>query len=119
MFGFYLAGQNPPPLAVELYISVMEKQKLHAGLKEKKILEFVLKNKWSLAMVDSSDALFQPNSIIRKKLFAMLAILEAMPELCDLFLPDKRSSFYIFYVFFAGTRAVIKAIAGSILLKLI
>ena len=79
----------------------------------------MLQNRWSVSSIDSGLALFGRDSSIRRKIFIMLAILEASPDYCDYFLPRKRSPLYLFIVIWAGIRASIKAAIGSVMLKLL
>jgi len=54
-------------------------------------LAFALRHPWSLPCLDAACGLLQPQGILRKKLFLMLAILETTPRHADLFLPQPRS----------------------------
>ena len=119
LFGKYLIGQKPDSFSVELYERAMNKMNLNSDRKEEKLLRFVLKNEWSLGMIDSGLALFKRNSVIRTKIFILFSILEASPLYSDKFLPRKRSPLYFFVNCWALFRGMIKALVGGLLVKLI
>ena len=119
IFGKYLIGQKPDELSIGLYERAMTKMSWSTNRKEEKLLRFVLKNNWSLGMIDSGLALFRKNSVIRTKIFILFAILEASPLYSDKFLPRKRSSFYLFTTGWSLFRGMIKALVGGLLVKLI
>lgn len=120
IFGRYLlGGKNPNPKSISLYIEAMHLHTAEAIGRDKKILKFILKNSWSIGMIDGALAFSKHKSIVRRKLLFISAILETQPEYAELFLPQERSWFYNLYILWVGFRAVMKAIAGKILLILI
>jgi len=56
---------------------------------------FVARCPWSLPFVDAAAGLLDPHSLLRKKLFLMLAILETIPELAPCFTPRSSSRFLV------------------------
>ena len=117
IFGRYLlSGKNPNLKSISLYIEAMHLRSAEALGRDKKILKFILKNNWSIGMIDGALAFSKKKSIVRRKLLFMSAILETQPEYAALFLPQERSGFYNLYIFWVGFRAVMKAIAGKIIL---
>ncbi len=117
IFGHYLlSGKTPNSKSISLYVEAMHLRPAQASGRDKKILEFILKNNWSIGMIDGALAFSKNKSIIRRKLLFMSAILETQPEYADLFLPQERSGFYNLYIFWVGFRAVMKALAGKMIL---
>ncbi len=119
LLGSYLLGKQPSSFAIDLYLEAMQRNSITLTMDEEKLLEFILNNPWSIGMVDGALALLKPQSAIRRKLFVMLAILEACPEYCKLFFPTNTSIFFLVYLFYVGCRAVFKSALGVIIVKLI
>lgn len=115
VFCHYLIGRSPSPLVKELYFKAIKTSPEPATLKEKNILAFAIKNKWSLPLLDAGSAILKPESELRKRLYILFAILESMPDHSDLFLAKSRSPFYLITIFFVGIRASLRAILGTIL----
>ncbi|MEO5643830.1 MAG: hypothetical protein ABIQ40_00910 [Bacteroidia bacterium] len=117
IFGRYLlGGKNPNAKSISLYTEAMKLRPAEVIGSDKKILVFILKNNWSIGMIDSALAFSKGKSVIRRKLLFMTAILETQPEYAELFLPQERSWFYSIYIFWVGCRAVMKMMAGKLLL---
>jgi hypothetical protein len=119
VFGRYLGGSVPDERAVALYVKAMELRPVHRSARDDEIIRFVLRHPWALGLADSALAVSEPRSALRQKLLMMTAILETRPALADLFLPRERSVFYPVAVGWIGCRAVVKMIAGKILLLLV
>lgn len=116
---YLLGGKIPSEKSLQLYQKFLSLRKSKAPAHEEKIFSFALKNKWAIGMLDSALAFKAPESLLRKRLLAMTAILETQPEYASLFLPSEHGWFYNIYIFWVGTRAVMKSIAGRIILLLI
>lgn len=121
VFGRYLlGGSRPDSKTIELYLKADAMRKYDASpAREQKILAFVLRQPWLIGLLDSALALSNSERLLRQKLLLMSAILETRPQYAHLFLPQKRSLFYLIYAGFVGVRAVVKAVAGKVLLKFI
>lgn len=119
LFGNYLIGKAPSQLAIDLYCQAMKKQAISLKEDEERQLKFILNNPWSIGMVEGALALLKPQSTIRRKLLTMLAILETCPEYCYLFFPTNTSIFFLVYLFYVGSRAVVKSLLGVIIVKLV
>lgn len=119
VFARYLAGSVPDERTVTLYMKAMKLRQVHLSARDDRIIRFVLRHRWALGFVDSALALNEPRSALRQKLLVMTAILETRPALADLFLPRERSVLYWFAAGWIGFRAVMKMIAGRILLLLV
>ncbi len=117
IFSRYLIGRDAGSLAVEVYKTTMATSKPNTT--DRKLLNYMVSHPHSIGFIDAGLVFHNSTSEARRRLYVMLAILEASPEHCDLFLPQKRSPFYIFVIYFAGIRAVIKAIFGLLLVKVV
>ena len=85
----YLVGSSPPPELVERYV---EANKFHFGGKQSDsddaVVDFVRRRPGSLPYLDAALALLRPASLLRSKIFLMVAILEATTEFTEYFLPE-------------------------------
>jgi len=70
-----------------------------------------------LRTVDAGLALTAPSSMVRKRIFIMFCILETSPRHVDNFLPIDRSPFYIMAIGLRAVRAVIAAVFGVAVVK--
>lgn len=69
--------------------------------------------------VDSAMALKKSQSLIRKRIFVMLALLECTTENTSYFLPQPRSIFYFFVIGLRVVRGFAFAILGLLIIKLL
>jgi hypothetical protein len=117
VFGKYLIGQAPNEEAVLLYSRAM--RATHAKLDETdiKLLQLVMAHPRLLGFIDAGLPFYKPYSEVRRRLYVMLAILETQPQYHDIFLPKARSPWYILFILYAGFRAVVKTVFGSILVR--
>lgn len=119
-FGKYLlSGENPDERSIALYEAAHQHKKIEVSAAEKKLFEFALRNRWALGAIDGALAFKNPEHVIRRKLLVMSAVLECRPQYADLFIPKKRSLFYIVAFGWIGFRAVCKAVCGRVLLMLV
>jgi hypothetical protein len=101
----------------ETYADAMQKLDIKFSKYEQALWDNMLKSKWRMACIDAGLALKQPNNNVRRKLFTMLAILEASPNYTSYFLSQNVSFFYVVKLFFVGLRAVLRAIVGLIIVN--
>lgn len=113
---YLLGGKKPNAQSISLYENANRIKPISLNDRETKILNFLLRNSWSAGLIDAALAFGSANGGIRRKILYMSAILETQPEYVDLFLPKERSWFYNIYIFWVGCRAIMKAIAGKVLL---
>jgi hypothetical protein len=119
IFGAYFLKEKPTAFVVDLYKQGNEKLKLEVSGKDERILKFILRNRWSVGMMDSGLVFINPHSTVRRKMFIMLAILECQPEYIDLFFTKNQPKIYFFYILWVGFRAFMKAALGVVLVKLV
>ena len=99
------------------YVDAMMQLNIQFTKYENALWKFMLKSKWRMASVDAALALKEPNNNVRRKLFTMLAILEASPNYTSYFLSKNYSRFYLFKLIGVGIRSVWRAMVGIIIVK--
>ena len=99
------------------YADAMQKLNIQFSDYENALWKSMMKSKWRMASIDAGLALKEPNNNVRRKLFTMLAILEASPNYTSYFLSKKYSFFYIFKIGAIGIRAVRRALIGIFIVK--
>jgi hypothetical protein len=103
----YLIGQDCTDEMATHYEEAVYKLNAEINQTEWKTWERMLSSKIYLKLVDSGLAITNPQSHLRKRIFIMLAILEASPEFTRYFLPQRRTVFYIVPL---GLRAMLSAL---------
>ncbi|WP_025742727.1 hypothetical protein [Aquimarina pacifica] len=84
---------------------------------EEMLLSIMLKSKWKMACIDAGLALRDPGNVVRRKIFTMLAILEASPNYTSCFLSSNFNFFQFVTIIFVGCRSVVRAFLGIIIIK--
>jgi hypothetical protein len=115
IFGQYILGKSIDIASTERYLAAISREPPNVG-RDAAIVEFCLRHRWSIGMLDGALALLGRRSTLRRRLIILAAILEASPLYCDDFLPVSRSFTYRFVVLFVALRAVASAAAGCLLL---
>lgn len=121
LLGHYLIGRPITNRARALYVEALTTQepKLRLSRQDQATLHFALKHRWALGLMDAGLSFLRPNAELRRRLFIMFSILEAQPEYCDDFLPQKQSKWQLLRLFFVGCRAGCKLVLGAVLVKVI
>jgi hypothetical protein len=119
VFGKYLLRQAPNEKVVELYRRAMSTTIVKPTPEDQKLLDFISKHTWSVGLIDGGLALLNTDSDVRRRIYTMLAITEAMPDYYDYYLPKKRSNWYLLSVAFVGIRGVLRTVFGAIVIKVI
>ena len=119
LFSKYLLNQFPNQTVKVLYVKAMQLSDSSTGIQDKKLVQFVTENNWSIGLIDSGLAIIRPDAEVRRRLYILFALLESMPDYWDHFLPKKRSPFYLIVIVFHGTAAILKATLGIALIKLL
>ena len=99
------------------YVDAMQKLNIQFSEYENALWKSMMKSKWRMASIDAGLAFKEPNNQARRKLFTMLAILEASPSYTSYFLSKNYSFFYIFNLGLVGIRAVWRAMIGILIVK--
>ncbi len=112
----YLIRQPVADTLKERYIKALTANpKLQPS--EEKLLNFATSHTCSIGMLDGGLAIIRPQSELRRRIFIMLAILEATPEHAARFLPQQRGAGYAFLVALSAARAIFRAAAGIVIVK--
>ena len=101
----------------KIYVDAMQKLNIHFSEYEQMLWTEMLKSKLRMACIDAGLALKEPNNNVRRKIFTMLAILEASPNYTPYFLSRSYSFFYVFKLTVVGIRAVFRAVTGILIVK--
>lgn len=117
--GHYLLGIAVNDSEKNTYADAMQKLNIQFSKYEQALWEKMIKSKSKMACIDAALALKEPNNNTRRKLFTMLAILEASPSYTSYFLSRNFSAFYIIKIGLVGTRAVWRAIIGIFIINAI
>jgi hypothetical protein len=115
IFTRYLIRRDVTSQAIQLYKSAVSDSKLNEV--DKKLLSFMTAHPRSIGFIDAGLVFHNASSEARRRLYVMLAILEASIDNHDLFLPKNRSPLYVLVVFYSGTRAMIKTAVGLLLVR--
>lgn len=118
IFTKYLIGKQPDSQSINLYSQALARGATPSTY-DLKILSFIQKYPFWVGCVDGGLALISPHSEVRRRIYIMFAILESQPLFWRDFLPIKRSGWYLFFILFAGLRAVFRAIIGIVIIKII
>lgn len=113
----YLISALPKDQERMNYISAMNSFDLKLTDYDSMLLSSMLKSKWHMACIDAGLAIKDPKNQVRRKIFTMLAILEASPNYTDYFLSKYFSFFYFIKIGFVGCRSIIRAFVGIVIIK--
>lgn len=117
IFCRYMVGQEPSTKVIDLY-KVAISNAAQESDKDLQLLRFAVRHPHAISVLDSGLALKRPRALLRRRLYAMFAILEATPEYAAKYLPAKHGPLYIIVIAGIGVRAVLRAIIGLLLLPL-
>ncbi len=113
----YLLGVRVAESEKNTYAEAMRKLNISFSSYEKTLWSHMLQSKFKMACIDAGLALKEPNNNVRRKIFTMLAIMEASPNHISFFLSREFSFFYIFKIALVGMRAVCRAAIGTLMVN--
>jgi hypothetical protein len=119
LIGLYLLNSSIQETEKKRYADAMLKLNISFSEYEQLLWNKMLKNKWHMACIDAALAVQEPTNAVRRKLFTMLAILEASPNYTSYFLSRKYSIFYLFKIGLVGVRAIMRALVGIFIVNTI
>ncbi len=99
------------------YADAMQKLNIQFSNYEQALWCNMLKGKERMAFIDAALAFKEPNNNARRKIFTMLAILEASPNYTSYFLSRNFSFFYLFKIGAIGIRAIFRAMIGIFIIN--
>ncbi len=114
----YLVGSTAPHAAQQAYWKAVDRLGCEMDGVECRAWERMMRSSFLLRCVDAGLALLRPASVLSKRIFIMLAVLETEPSLADHFLPQERSGFFLVRVMLRMVRAVVCAVIGILLVKM-
>jgi hypothetical protein len=115
--GNYLLGISILDAEKNTYQRAMLMLNISFSPYEQALWNSMLISKWRMGCIDAALALKDPNNSTRRKLFTMLAILEASPTYTAYFFSRKFSIFYLFKIGLVGIRAVLRAMIGIFIIR--
>jgi hypothetical protein len=117
IFTHYLIGKQADSQTIELYKAAVSSSKLNDA--DQKLLHFMLSHPKTIGLIDAGLVFHNSSSEARRRLYTILAILEANAEYYDSFLSKDRNPLYILVIAYSCARAVVKALLGILLVKAI
>jgi hypothetical protein len=115
--GDYLLGIPVGDAEKNTYSDAMEKLNIPFSEYEQHLWKSMMKSKMKMAFIDAGLAFKHPNNNARRKIFTMLAILEASPDYTSYFLSRNFSGIYFFKVGLVGIRAAFRAVIGVVIIN--
>ena len=115
----YLTGKEADEQSILLFQSAVRQQKIALNEDDIKLLQFIIRNQFTIGAIDSALGLFKPEHPLRKRMVIAFAILETSPLYFDFFKPKTFSPFHIFVLGAKGVQEVLQAVAGSLILILV
>jgi hypothetical protein len=119
VFAYYYVHEEPPQSIVSRYVAHINRQPGASTPQEMHLVALSVQHPRLLPFFDAGLALLHPQSELRRRLFVMFALLEASTPYTQLFLPMQRKPWYVVTIIFTMISAGLKAIVGSILLKVL
>ena len=112
----YLTGLNADEQSMALFARAIEHEETTLNDKEINLLQFMIRNTWSIGLVDSALGLFNSNHRLRKRMIIAFAILETSPHYFDFFKPKALSRIHLLTLIGKGMQDALQGLAGSIIL---
>ena len=115
----YLVGKDCPDEIRERYAEAVSKLNSTLSGPEQKTWDKMISSRFYLKLLDSGLAIVNPQSNIRKRIFIMLALLEASPDFTDYFLPQQRTIFYLIPLGFRAFFSALYLVCGVVTVRVI
>ena len=116
----YVAGIEATPVVAVRYARACEvRLAAPPHPREAAVLAFARRHPWALPLLDAAAGLLRPQSLLRRKLILMLAIVETMPEHAAMFVsaPHGRARTIARVLWWSGM-SLLKLIGGLVLYPL-
>ena len=114
----YLVGQPCRAEVAADYALAVAKLNIAFTDEQAATYQKMLGSRFYMRTIDGGLAFTNPQSLLRKRIFTMLCLLEATPHYTPYFLPQQRNWTYFFGIGFKVAYAFYTAIAGVIIIKL-
>ena len=113
----YLVGRTCTPEIKEGFADAVAKLDIQFTPKQEKLYKSMMGSTFTLRAIDGGLAFVNPHSVIRKRIFIMLCLLEASTENTDKFLPVKRNWLHFFYIGLLTAYGFFTALIGILIIK--
>lgn len=107
---------NPKSKVFELYRDALSGPG-STSENETRLISIAFRHPWLIPYLDSGLVFLRPYSELRRRIFAMFAILESTTENSDKFLAKRLGFFGVVRVVCVGIRDVLRTIAGIVIIK--
>lgn len=114
----YLLGLPPGATSKQLYQKEISKPSYQFTTHEERIWNVAMKHSWLLPYIDAGLAITNKFSPLRRRIYAMFAILETETALAERFI-YREKPFWLLYSAFYVIRAIFRAVVGSLLIRII
>jgi hypothetical protein len=120
-FAQYLLGREPSAELIARYVTASRTLlPSTAEPSERAVVDFVRMHTWALPFIDAGAGLFQPRSLLRRKILVLAAVLEASPRFVDDFFPRRsHPGVWVVQLLAFAVVAICKVVIGSSLLTLV
>ena len=115
----YLTGKEADSQSIALFQRAIKHEEVKLDEPSIKLLQFIIRNQFTIGSIDSALGLFQPSHPLRKRMVIAFAILETSPVYFDFFRPKAFSRFHIFTLAAKAALEALQGIAGSLILMLV
>jgi hypothetical protein len=114
LFARYLIDCEPPPEMIVRYINANRKLCADAAIGiDVKMMKYAVTHPWSVPFLDAAAGFLRPDSLLRKRIYIMAAVLEASTMYSHRFLPQALSPIRLFvHLVVNGVAVGIKVIIG-------
>lgn len=113
----YLIGEGITDKEVTLYEKAATQLGDDMNGKECRVWKQMLQYSFIMGVYDAGLAILQPQSPLRRRIFIMLAILEANPKYTSYFLSTSYPKWHLLKLPFVGGWGVLKVLWGILLVK--
>lgn len=114
----YLVGKPCTPDIKQAFADAVTKLDVTLTPNQEKLYRRMLSSKFTLRAVDGGLVFVNRDSVLRKRIFVMLCLLEASTEYTEYFLPQKRNWLHFFYIGIITSWAFFTALLGILIIKL-
>jgi hypothetical protein len=116
IFSKYLINALPTQADIKLYKDAVASSP-SISKSDQKLLAYIHKHPWSLRFIDAALPFYRPHSEVRRRIYLILAILEASPDHSDAFIPNRKSPLYILRVGISMMGAIVKLACGLVIVR--
>jgi hypothetical protein len=113
----YLVGKPCTQAIKEAFADAVIKLDITFTPNQEKLYRSMLRSKFTLRAVDGGLLFINRDSVLRKRIFVMLCLLEASKDYTEYFLPQKRNWLHFFYIGIITSWAFFTALLGILIIK--